>query len=460
MVKTRFAPSPTGYLHVGNIRIAFLNYLYSMQNNGIFFLRFENTDLVRSFMFNVYNSFKDINWIGINYNYVSYYQTVRFSYYKFFYKFLKKEKKVYYCFCSDLELLKMKEQQLFLGVVPKYDGTCKKLKDIDIYQKFLFGFKPVLRFNVPINKIIRFYDILKGEQECNSNSIGDFVVRKSNLFPSFIFSNLIDDLCMSISHVFRGEDHVTNTFKQILIAEAIDFSKINYGHIPMLNSLSGQVLSKRDGGFSLQKLKKQGFSSLSIVNYLCKINKENNVFLSLKELSNFFDYEKIVTRASKYDIFQLKFFQKQYILKNINYYKILVFPYGNGYFSIKCFNYFKRLFSDSVFLINDIIKWIKIFCHKDINYQKVNLSYLCLYDRLFCYELFFILNIISVDHFFYLKNNMVLFYFNSKKFFTLIRLIYTDSFDGPKLNDIFIFLDIKFLIFRLNKFCLFMDLYV
>ena len=335
-----------------------------------------------------------------------------------------------------------------MGLFPKYNEKCKKLNEIDIYNKISLGFKPVLRFNVPFNKILKFDDLLKGVQLCNSNSIGDFVIRKSNLFPSFIFSNLIDDFCMGVTHIFRGEDHITNTFKQIMLKNSLGILDIFYGHIPMINNFDGQVLSKRMGSFSIKKLKTNGFSSLSMINYLCKFGGGNLVFLSLKKLINFFDYEKIVNRSSKYDISQLLFYQKNYIIKNKKFYKILIFPYVNGIISIYKINFFISIFFDNIYFFNDIIYWVNVFFFKNIIYEKFNLNFFIFSDKLFYLELLYIFNIFYKNYFFYIKNFMNLCFFNEKKLFILLRLFITNKDDGPKLNDIISFLSYEFLIYR------------
>ncbi len=323
-MKTRFCPSPTGHLHIGNMRTALFNYLYANKVAGTFLLRIEDTDLERSK--NEFSVFlqNDLSWLGLDWSegvakggeFGPYLQSKRVSIYKSFYDKLIENKRAYHCFCTEEELTRSRKLQAASGKPPKYSGKCRNLSESEIENQFNQGKKAALRFHVPHDQKINFDDLVRGTQRFWSNDLGDFIIRKTDGMASFMFANAIDDALMEVTHVFRGEDHLTNTPRQILILKELGLPIAIYAHISIILGQDKQPLSKRNGSKSIQSLKEQGYLPLAIVNYLARIGHtySDNGLLSLKELSSEFSVGKLVKSPAIFDKEQLNMWQKLAVL--------------------------------------------------------------------------------------------------------------------------------------------------
>src|SRR5580704_5060301 len=303
MVRTRFSPSPTGMIHLGNVRSALFSALYAKHAHGTFILRIEDTDQSRSEEKFTESMLSDLTWLGMHWQegpgidgpYKPYFQSQRGNVYSRYYQQLEESGLAYPCFCSDQELALHRKLQLSRGHAPRYPGTCRKLSKDVVAERIAQGKKPALRFLVPQNKDIDFVDIVKGPQHFNSDDIGDFIIRRADGSSSFMFCNAIDDSLMQISHVIRGEDHLSNTPRQLMILQALEMSSPKYGHLSLIMGDDGSKLSKRHGSFSLHDLRAEGYLPIAVMNYLARLSHtyEEQRLLNIEELAQAFNIEKI-----------------------------------------------------------------------------------------------------------------------------------------------------------------------
>jgi glutamyl-tRNA synthetase len=306
---------------IGNARTALFSALLAWHEQGTFLLRIEDTDLARPQKEFQVELEKDLKWLGLSWqegvgvggNYGPYCQSERFGLYEEYYQKLQDEGLAYPCFCTEQQLEISRKIQLSQGIAPRYSGTCRNLSELERHEKLAQGLKPAIRFKVQKAKIVNFDDIVKGPQKYEADNIGDFIIKKSDGSSSFMFCNAIDDALMQVSHVLRGEDHLTNTPRQILILEALNLRVPLYGHISLINGSDGQKLSKRNGSRSIVQLRDEGFLALGVVNYLARLGHyyENNALMSMDDLSAQFKVEHLSKSAARYDEPQLMHWQKQ-----------------------------------------------------------------------------------------------------------------------------------------------------
>ncbi len=319
-IRTRFAPSPTGLIHLGNARTALFSAFYAKQNQGYFVLRIEDTDAERSETKHVQSLQDDLHWLniswqegpGANGEYGPYWQSQRADIYEAHYEKLVKRNLTYPCFCSDEELALDRKIQMSRGQAPRYRGTCQNLLADEIEQRLAKGLQPTLRFRVPENQKISFDDLVKGPQSFNTNDIGDFIIRRADGSSPFLFSNSVDDAMMHITHVIRGEDHVANTPRQMLIMRALDLTPPQYAHMALINGDDGAPLSKRNGSASIQELREKGYLPLALINYLARLGQtlEQLHLLSFDELAAAFQFKKLSRSPARFDQQQLLYWQK------------------------------------------------------------------------------------------------------------------------------------------------------
>lgn len=324
-IRTRFAPSPTGELHLGNVRTALFNWLLAKRHGGMFILRIEDTDKARSDSKLVAGILEDLHWSGLTWqegpdcggDYGPYVQSERQVIYDEFYQRLELDGLAYPCFCTDEQLAISRKTQLSAGLPPRYAGMCSALNHKEIQKKLKEGLGPTLRFRVPRDETIQFTDGIKGKQEFTSNVIGDFIIRRADGTPSFIFCNAIDDALMHMTHVIRGDDHLANTPRQLLILKALGLSIPHYAHIPLIVGVGGAPLSKRMGGFSVKALWERGYFPEAVVNQLARLGHsyESHDLLSKDELAIAFSLARISASAAHFDEGQLLHWQKTAVLK-------------------------------------------------------------------------------------------------------------------------------------------------
>lgn len=319
-VRTRFAPSPTGMIHLGNARAALFAALFAKHHAGVFILRIEDTDAARSEERYVAALQADLHWLGVNWQegpgedgpYGPYWQSQRVDNYEKYYQALVEKKQVYPCFCSEQALSIARKMALSQGKPPRYSGKCRALTQADIDAKIAAGEKPTWRFHVPQNKTISFHDLIKGQQTFNSDDIGDFIIRRADGTPPFLFCNAVDDSDMRVTHVLRGEDHVANTPRQIMILECLGLPVPQYGHLSLIVGHDGAVLSKRHGSYSLHEMHSSGFLPIALMNYLARLGHvcESQELLSFDALAKYFYLEKLSRSSARFDVNQLLYWQR------------------------------------------------------------------------------------------------------------------------------------------------------
>lgn len=319
-MKTRFCPSPTGYMHLGNLRTALFSALFAKSLDGKFLLRIEDTDKDRSDIKFTKAILQDLEWLGLRWQEGPgcedgngpYFQSQRFNIYDKYYQQLQKVGLVYPCFCAKDKLALSRKIQLSSGRPPRYPGTCTKLSEDEIKAKIEAGESYTLRFRVPKNKIIEFDDFVQGTHQFKSSDLGDFIVRRANGTPPFMFCNAIDDALMGVTHVLRGADHVANTPNQIMILKSLGLLVPQYGHISLIMGYDGTPLSKRHGSSSIGDMREQGYLPGAILNYLARQghNYEDNNYMIIKELADKFEVKHLSRSPAKFDHPQLIHWQK------------------------------------------------------------------------------------------------------------------------------------------------------
>jgi len=321
--RVRFAPSPTGHLHIGNVRVAILNWLFAKNTGGKFILRIEDTDLERSANEYTDQIYEDLKWLGLLWDegpdiggpHQFYRQSERLGIYKEYAQKLLDEGKAYYCFCTPEELEQMRNQSLAKGETIQYNQKCLHLTEEQKKEYLAQGRKPAIRFKVPEPDII-YNDLVKGELLFDSENIGDFVIMRGEGIPTYNFAAVVDDGLMEITHVIRGDDHVSNTPKQILIYQALGFERPKFAHIPMILGPDRTRLSKRHGATSLDYYRYRGYLPEVIINFLSLLSWSSvsgEEILSIQKLIEEFDFKRISKAAAVFDVEKLNWMNGYYI---------------------------------------------------------------------------------------------------------------------------------------------------
>ncbi len=322
-VRTRFAPSPTGRIHVGNARTALFNYFLARQAGGRFVLRVEDTDRERSRAEFYDAALADLSWLGLEWDegpddggdHGPYCQSERGDVYDDLFRRLEASGPTYECYCTPAQLVAVRKDQIRRGEAPRYAGTCRELTESDRRQRRQSGLLPSLRFRVDEADSISFDDVVRGETKFRLSEIGDFIVRRADGTPNFLFGNAVDDALMGITLVVRGEDHVSNTPRQLLILDALGLGAPAYGHIPLLVGADGRPLSKREGATAVANLADKGYCREAVWNYLGRLGHhyESDNRLTGGELIQRFSVEHISRSPARYDTGQLDYWQRSVV---------------------------------------------------------------------------------------------------------------------------------------------------
>ena len=318
---TRFAPSPSGELHLGNARTALFNLLLARRGAGRFILRIEDTDSERSREAHTTALMQDLRWLGVEWDagpdredgHGPYRQSQRSQLYAHDFEALEREGLAYPCFCTPLELEVSRKAQLSAGRPPRYAGICRELTPGQRAQRSSGGGPPTLRFRVPGGRRIEFVDLVHGPQSFLSDDIGDFIVRRADGSAAFFFSNAVDDARMGVTQVLRGEDHLANTPRQLLILDAIGLPAPAYGHVSLIVGADGAPLSKRHGASSVREYRERGFTADALVNHLFRLGHSTSEhgFLSVQEMARVFDPAHLGRAPARFDDQQLRVWQKE-----------------------------------------------------------------------------------------------------------------------------------------------------
>lgn len=308
-VRTRFAPSPTGFLHVGGARTALFCYLQARAQGGKFILRIEDTDLERSTEESVQAILDGMHWLGLDYDEGPIYQTDRFERYAEVTRRLLAEGKAYHCYCSRERLETLREQQMQQGIKPRYDGLCRNRKEIPE------GIQPVVRFRNPGDGDVSWDDAVRGLISISNTELDDLVIARPDGSPTYNFTVVVDDIDMAISLVIRGDDHINNTPRQINIYRALDAELPRFAHVPMILGSEGARLSKRHGAVGVMQYRDDGYLPQALLNYLVRLgwsHGDQEVF-SMAEMIEFFDIADVNRKAAAFDHNKLDWLNQHYM---------------------------------------------------------------------------------------------------------------------------------------------------
>ncbi|HYE33999.1 glutamate--tRNA ligase [Methylocaldum sp.] len=309
-IRTRFAPSPTGYLHVGGARTALFSWLYARKHGGTFILRIEDTDLERSTVDAVNAILEGMTWLGLEYDEGPFYQTDRFDRYEAVAQQLLDEGKAYPCYCTRDELDSLRADQIARKEKPRYDGRCRHRTEPRE------GVQPVLRFRNPDDGEVVIEDLVRGRVIVKNSELDDLIIARSDGTPTYNFTVVVDDLDMQITHVIRGDDHLNNTPRQINILKALGAPLPKYAHVPMILGSDGAKLSKRHGAVSVMQYRDDGYLPEALINYLVRLgwsHGDQEIF-SVDEMIELFDVNDINHSASAFNPEKLLWLNHHYIM--------------------------------------------------------------------------------------------------------------------------------------------------
>ncbi len=320
-VVTRFAPSPTGSLHLGNVRTALFSYLWARKNGGRFILRIEDTDVERNDARHRAALIVELRWLGLSWDEgpevggpsAPYLQSERGEWYAELFARLEAAGRAYPCYCTPDELELARKLELMAGRPPRYTGTCRALTAAERAARLAEGRKPTLRFAVPDATIVEFTDLVHGPQSFSSADIGDFIVRREDGTAAFFFCNAVDDSVMGVTHVLRGDDHLTNTPRQLMLLDALGMRRPEYGHVGLLVGADGAPLSKRHGSTSVREFRERGFLPAALLNHLFHLGHTADVdgWLPPGELPAHFRPEHLGRASARFEESQLMHWQKE-----------------------------------------------------------------------------------------------------------------------------------------------------
>ncbi|MGB9682120.1 MAG: glutamate--tRNA ligase [bacterium] len=317
-IRVRFAPSPSGSLHIGNVRTALFNWLFARKNNGRFILRIEDTDIERTFQEAYQGILDDLLWLGLEWDEGPYMQSERLEIYRKYAGELLDKGLAYKCFCTPEELEKEREEAIKEGRPPRYSGRCASLTPREVERLEKEGRPYSIRFKIPPDTHFIVDDIVRGRIDFDVNAItGDFIILRSDGMPTYNFAVVIDDYLMSITHVIRGEDHLSNTPRQLLIYRAIGAEPPRFAHLSMIVGSDHSKLSKREGSFSLKDLREQGFIPEGVINYLALLgwSPKGEEIKTREELIKEFSLEEVSPSPAAYDEAKLRWINRQHILR-------------------------------------------------------------------------------------------------------------------------------------------------
>jgi len=308
-IRTRFAPSPTGFLHVGGARTALFAWLQARANKGTFILRIEDTDLERSSPESVQAILDGMAWLGLDHDEGPIYQTHRFDRYAEVIQQLLDEDKAYLCYCSKERLEALREQQMKEGIKPRYDIKCRDLEAVPA------GIKPVVRFRNPLTGNVIFDDLVRGNISISNDELDDLIIARPDGSPTYNFTVVVDDMDMQVTHVIRGDDHINNTPRQINIYRALGAEPPLFAHVPMILGDDGARLSKRHGAVGVMQYCNDGYLPQALLNYLVRLgwsHGDQEVF-SIEEMVELFDIKDVNRKASAFNTEKLDWLNQHYM---------------------------------------------------------------------------------------------------------------------------------------------------
>lgn len=311
-IRTRFAPSPTGYLHVGGARTALFAWLYARHHNGTFILRIEDTDMERSTEESIQAILDGMNWLGLNHDEGPFYQSKRFDRYREVAQQFLKEGHAYRCYCSKDRLEKLREAQMAAGEKPRYDGHCRELQSHDDKTPH------VIRFSNPQTGTVVFTDMIRGPISVENSELDDVIIARTDGVPTYNFTVVVDDFDMKITDVIRGDDHINNTPRQLNMLAAMGAIPPRYAHVPMILGSDGKRLSKRHGAVSVMQFRDDGYLPESLLNYLVRLgwsHGDQEIF-SREEMIHLFDVNHVNNSPAAFNFEKLDWLNQHYLKIN------------------------------------------------------------------------------------------------------------------------------------------------
>ncbi|MGR9013208.1 MAG: glutamate--tRNA ligase [Gammaproteobacteria bacterium] len=311
-IKTRFAPSPTGYLHVGGARTALFSWLYARKHGGKFILRIEDTDLERSTQESVDAILEGMTWLGLEYDEGPFYQTHHFDRYKAIIQQLLDQGDAYYCYCSKDELEQLRTEQMANKEKPRYNGKCRDSGEPNN------GREAVIRFKNPVDGAVTIPDLIKGDIVVGNKELDDLIIARGDGTPTYNLTVVVDDMDMQVTHVIRGDDHINNTPRQMNILKALGAEMPQYAHLPMILGSDGARLSKRHGAVSVMQFRDDGYLPEALLNYLVRLgwsHGDQEIF-SVDEMIEHFALENVNVSASTFNTEKLLWLNHHYIMNS------------------------------------------------------------------------------------------------------------------------------------------------
>ncbi len=453
VVRTRFCPSPSGKIHIGNARVAVFNALYAKKYNGVFILRIEDTDKDRSKQLYIDAVCEDLSWLGLKWQegysvggkFEHYQQSKRYAIYDYYLAKLQNIGQVYPCFCTPVQLENSRKIQLKMGKPPRYDRSCRNLTNND---------KPVgkhtIRFKIDDTGITKFNDSIKGWQDYDNKHIGDFIIKRSEGAYAFFFVNAIDDALMEISNSIRGEDHLSNTPRQIMILRLLGLKEPKYAHTSLIIGNDNKPLSKRNGSISIAELRNSGYLAIAVINYLARLGHkyDNNNVLSFSQLAQNFNFDNISKSSTKFDIKHLQYWQ-QLALNSLSYADFwdYIKDFVGDIVIANKHHDFIDLIKNNILFASDSILWAKIiFSNAEVNNSiAININ-----KEFFETVLYAIDNYNDYDEFLtYIKNTTKL---KGKDLFLPLRILLSSQESGPEIKKIFTITNKKILLNRVKYY--------
>ena len=315
-VRVRFAPSPTGYPHLGNIRTALFNWLFARHHGGKFILRIEDTDMARKVEGAVDVILDSLRWLGLDWDEGPYFQSERLPVYRETVQKLLDEYHAYLCYCSPGRLETMRQEQMKRKQPPKYDRHCRNLTEQEKTQLKATGITPVIRFKTPLEGETTFHDLIYGQVTFKHDTLDDFVLLKSDGYPTYHLANIVDDHLMAISHVLRAEEWLSSTPRHVLLYQALDWQAPQFAHLPMILGPDRAKLSKRHGATNISEYQKEGYLSDAMINFLALLGwslDDRTELLSREELIRHFSLERVGKTAAIFNNEKLEWMNGVYL---------------------------------------------------------------------------------------------------------------------------------------------------
>lgn len=470
-VRVRFAPSPTGFMHLGNVRAAFINYLFARQKNGDFILRIEDTDAQRNIDPDGQRIISDLNWLKLGYQegpiiggpYAPYYQSQRASIYQHHLTILKERHAIYRCFCTTEELEQKRNRQIALKQPPRYDRTCMRYTHAEVEQKLAENESFIWRFKLD-NNTLHVTDLARGMVTYDLKHFSDFPLTRADGSFTFIFANFVDDLVMKITHIIRGEDHLTNTANQAALYKIFDAPIPTFWHLPIICNAEGKKLSKRDFGFSLDDLRIAGFIPEAIVNYLAIIGTSfEHEIMDINELTKTFNFDHIASTGHiKYDLEKLRWVNHKWINKlsledlTLRCRDILEPAYPTlKNITDSALQVLIKPFHQELITLNDIVPLLKFYFEEPLIEESILFEYHYATHKEILQQLIHQYSVMNLDpeQLVTAVNTLCKMHgIKAKDIYALLRIALTGSPQGPGLKDLIALLGHERTIQRLQDF--------